>query len=164
MLITVFGPPPGTIHGGVHTDIPISVTPTIRGTPDGIVPGITAGMIPGIPAGTIPGITDTADMAGTTTIGIHGIITDTTPDRDILTTTIRMLLTGNALQLTARVTAILGAQLHPVAPHTPGGAKAEVLTAITQAEYIQVHVALPDQEAAPSINAVPAALHAVPVV
>jgi len=103
-------------------------------------------------------------MAGTKNIGIHGIIPDNTPDRDILTTTIRMLLTGNALQLTARVTAILGAQLHPAAPHTQGGAKAEVLTAITQAEYIQVHVAPPDQEAAPSINAVPAALHAVPVV
>ena len=160
----MFGPPPGTIPGGVHIDIPISVIPTTRGTQGGIAPGIPAGMIHGTTVGTIHGTMDTADMAGITTIGIPGIITDTIPDRDILTITIKMLLTVNALPQTARVTAILRAQLHPVAPHTPGGAKAEVPTTIIQAEYIQVHVALPDQEEAPSINAVPAALHAVPVV
>lgn len=165
MLITVFGTPLGTIPGGVHSDIPITAIPITRGTPGGIVPGTTVGMIHGTPAGimagTIPGTTDTAD--GTTTIGIPGIITDIIPDRDILTTTIKMLLTVNVLPLTARVSATLRAQQHPVAPCTPEGAKAEALTATIRAESIRAHAVVQRQETAPSTNVVPAAPHAVRV-
>lgn len=163
MLITVFGTPLGTIPGGVHSDIPITVTPIIHGTQGGIAPGTPVGMIHGTPAGimagTIPGTTDTAD--GTTTIGIPGIITDIIQDLDILTTTIKTLLTANVLPLTARVSATLHAQQHPVVPYTPGGAKVEALTVTIRAEYIRAHAVVLRQEAAPSTNAVPVAPHVV---
>ena len=162
MLITVFGPPLGTIHGGVPTDTPISVIPITLGTTGGIAPGIPVGMIHGIQAGTTPGIMDMADMAGTTIIGIHGITTDTIRGRVTSATTIRMLLTVNALQQTARVTATHRALL-PAAPCIQEGAKAEVPKATIPAEYIRVHAAPLRRAVAavPSTNAVPAALPAV---
>jgi len=90
MFTMVFGVLLGTIHGGVFTDILITVSLITHGTTDGIVLGIQAGTILGTMYmdGMIPGTTtDTADMTGTT---IHIIITDSIPAREVPIITIRM--------------------------------------------------------------------------
>ncbi len=159
-----FGLPPGTIHGGVFTDILIMGSPIIHGTTDGIVLGIQAGTTPGTMYmdGMIPGTTtDTADMTGTT---IHIIITDTIPAPGAPIITIRMLPTANVLLQTDNITALHQVQEDPPAPHIQGGARAEVPIIIIQAASIQARAPVEHrQEAAAeqSTDAVPAVPRAI---